>query len=67
MIETFLAIGDCWVVFVTLSLIGRKWAKVHHFSLIVLIVVRAAFTVVQIQLLMRSVAPFDDKFDFYSF
>ena len=38
----------------------------HHYSLLVLIVVRVAFTVAQIQLVLRNVAPFDEKFDFYS-
>ena len=66
MIESLFSVGDVGVVLIILSMIGRKWANVHHYSLIVLIVVRAAFTVVQVQLLLNHVAPFDEKFDFYS-
>ena len=66
MINFILEVGDCWVVFVLFAIIGRKWAKVHHFSLIALIIVRAAFTIVQVQLFMRDVEPLNKKFDIFS-
>ena len=67
MIKFILEVSDCWIVFVLFAIIGRKWAKVHHFSLMILIIVRAAFTIVQVQLFMRDVEPLNEKFDIFSY
>ena len=48
-----------------MSLIGRFWYKIHHASLIVLIVVRACWIMAQVQMVINNVEVVREMFNYY--
>ena len=65
-IETLLAIGDVFFVLVIFSILGRKWIRVHHYSLPAIVLVRCATAIIQLQMMLNNVEPLSNKFDYYS-
>ena len=49
-----------------MCLLGRFWSKVHHISLIVLVVTRAAWTMAQVQMVINDIDSVSQNFDYYA-
>ena len=47
-------ISDCYIVFCFFSLLGRYCQKVHNYSLLVLIIARAAWLIFQLQMVLKN-------------
>lgn len=66
-LKSFLmSMTDLFIVFIALSLLGRFWPKVHHLSLIILVVMRAGWTMAQVQMVINEVSPVNELFDYYA-
>ena len=47
-------VSDCYIVFCLFSLLGRYCQKVHNYSLLVLIIARAAWLMFQLQMVLKN-------------
>ena len=46
--EKFLVNGDGVFLSILISLIGKKWSSVHHYSLCAVVLIRGAYSIAQI-------------------
>ena len=51
---------------VMMTILGWKWLFLHHYSLYVIIIVRAIYLMIQVQMLIEEVEPFPKYFDYHS-
>ena len=63
-VSLLLSIGDVWVVMILFSIIGRFCLPVHNYSLIVCMVVRGAWVIFQLELVLKSADIMEDYFDY---
>ena len=63
-ISLLLSVGDVWIVMILFSVIGRFCQPVHNYSLIVCMVVRGAWVIVQLELVLKNSALVEDYFDY---
>ena len=59
-------VGDVAISLVLMTIVGRKCKKAHHYSVFVIIFIRAVWTMLQVQLKLNGVEPFASYYDFYS-
>ena len=63
-VSLLLSIGDVWVVMILFSIIGRFCLPVHNYSLIVCMVVRGAWVIFQLELVLKNADIMEDYFDY---
>ena len=57
--------SDAFIVFCVMCLLGRFWPKVHHASLVLLLLVRAGWMVAQMHMVINEVQSVRDMFNYY--
>ena len=63
--EFLFNITDAFLVFCLMCLLGRFWLKVHHASLVVLILVRVGWLAAQMHMVINEVEQVQDMFNYY--
>ena len=63
-ISLLLGVGDIWVVMILFSVIGRFCQPVHNYSLIVCMVVRGAWVILQLEMVLENSDLIVDYFDY---
>ena len=66
LIGFLLQTGDITIVLITMSLLGKKFKSVHHYSIYMIIFVRAISSLAQVQLKIKEIEPFNELFDYYA-
>jgi len=61
-----MGIGDIYAVLVIFTIIGRLYAKVHKISVIVMIMVRAAWIILQLEMVVDDKEYMKEYFDYSS-